>query len=116
MLSVSELSQSMVKVELVYIPAEGEAVHLHLSLEAGATVAKALEVSGLFVTNPETRDMRVGIFAKQVSLDKLLKSGDRIEVYRPLTLDPMEKRRAKAKASAQSLQATHVKNTRSGAE
>lgn len=94
---VRALSLFMVKAELVYLPAEGEAKHLHLALKAGSTVAAALEASGIFVTNPETKGLAVGIFSRQVSLDRVVKSGDRIEIYRPLTLDPKEKRRRRAK-------------------
>ncbi|MBA3537536.1 MAG: RnfH family protein [Tatlockia sp.] len=88
----------MVQVELVFIPAEGPIVHLHLSVEPGATVADVLETSGIFKTNPEVKKLPVGIFSKQVALDSQIKSGDRIEIYRPLSLDPMEKRRQRAKA------------------
>ncbi|CDZ78036.1 hypothetical protein BN59_02333 [Legionella massiliensis] len=90
----------MVKAELVYLPVDGEAIHLHLCLEVGSTVAEALEASGLFVTNPEAKGLTVGIFSKQVPLERIVKSGDRIEVYRPLTLDPKEKRRQRAKGKA----------------
>jgi putative ubiquitin-RnfH superfamily antitoxin RatB of RatAB toxin-antitoxin module len=36
---------------------------------------------------------RLGIFSKRVSSDHLVQAGDRIEIYRPLMLDPMEARR-----------------------
>jgi putative ubiquitin-RnfH superfamily antitoxin RatB of RatAB toxin-antitoxin module len=87
----------MVLVELIYIPAEGSVVHLHLSLEPGATVADVLETSGILKTNPEVKGLPVGIFSKQVTLHSQVKSGDRVEIYRPLTHDPKEKRRQRAK-------------------
>ncbi|MBL7480852.1 RnfH family protein [Legionella bononiensis] len=87
----------MVKVEVVYIAREGTVFHHDLELKPGSCVADALTASGIFDSNPETRDLPVGIFAKQISMDTLLKDGDRIELYRPLVCDPKEKRRQKAR-------------------
>ncbi|KTC91794.1 MULTISPECIES: RnfH family protein [Legionella] len=88
----------MVKVELVYIAANQSLVHLSLSLETGATVADALNQSEILKTNPSLSELAVGIFSKPVSLDTILRAGDRIELYRPLILDPKEKRRQRAKS------------------
>ena len=87
----------MVKVELVYIAADKSLIHLQLSLLPGATVADAIRESGVLEINPELTQFAIGIFAKQVKLETLLKSGDRIEFYRPLIFDPKEKRRQRAK-------------------
>lgn len=86
----------MVRVELVYIPADKPAVHMHLNLAAGSTVADAINQSGLEAIHPETADLAIGIFAKRVTQDTILNEGDRIEVYRSLTIDPKEKRRQRA--------------------
>lgn len=40
----------------------------------------------------------LGICGKAVSLDTVLKPNDRVEIYRPLTLDPKERRRQLAAA------------------
>jgi putative ubiquitin-RnfH superfamily antitoxin RatB of RatAB toxin-antitoxin module len=37
-----------------------------------------------------------GIFGRRAKLDHPLKDGDRVEVYRPLTIDPKEARRRRA--------------------
>lgn len=88
----------MVDVELVYVPAAGQdAIHLTLELLEGATVSDALETSGLLTSHPWISDLSVGIFAKVVSLETRLKSGDRLELYRPLLIDPKEKRRQRAR-------------------
>ncbi|WP_454786137.1 RnfH family protein [Legionella sp. WA2024007413] len=86
----------MVKVELVYVAIDKTVQHRVLELEPGATVLDALNVSGIYEDYPETQGMSVGIYAKQVSLEQVLQEGDRIEIYRPLVLDPKEKRRQKA--------------------
>lgn len=87
----------MVNVELVYVAADRSVLHCNLSLDKNASVQDALQASGLYKTNPELNQLPIGIFSKQVSLDTILKSGDRIEIYRSLTLDPKEKRRQRAK-------------------
>ena len=87
----------MVKVELVYVATDGSTMHLNLDLKSGATVLDALNDSGVYTLYPETKECAVGIYARQVSLDTVLKSGDRVEIYRSLVRDPKEKRRQLAK-------------------
>lgn len=87
----------MVNVELVYVPADQQAIHLKLTVAVGVTVAEVLQVSGLLQTHPEIKDMSFGIFSKSVSLNTVVKSGDRVEIYRPLLIDPKEKRRQRAR-------------------
>jgi putative ubiquitin-RnfH superfamily antitoxin RatB of RatAB toxin-antitoxin module len=40
---------------------------------------------------------RLGIFSRRVTADDLLHDGDRVEIYRPLTLDPKDARRRRAR-------------------
>lgn len=87
----------MLPVELVYIPIDAPTVHLHLQMGEGATVQDVLDSSNLANTHPETQNLSVGIFSKKVECNTKVKAGDRIEVYRPLLIDPMEKRRLRAK-------------------
>ncbi len=89
----------MIKVELVYVSLTKTVVHKKLELNSGATVADALSASELYTLYPETRDFPVGIFARQVAVEQVLKEGDRIEIYRPLLLDPKDSRRKKAHGS-----------------
>ena len=87
----------MVKVELVYIPVGQQPIHLQLTVAPGTTVGGVLQQSGLLQSHPEIHDLPVGVFAKLVSLNTQVKSGDRIEIYRPLMIDPKEKRRQRAR-------------------
>ena len=87
----------MVKIELVYVAADKTTVYLRMDLKQGSTVAEALAESGIYHLHPETKECSVGIYAKQVALDVVLKDGDRVEVYRPLARDPKEKRRQMAR-------------------
>jgi putative ubiquitin-RnfH superfamily antitoxin RatB of RatAB toxin-antitoxin module len=88
----------MVKVEIVYVTRDKHVVTRVVELESGATVADALEISGIGQDYPETRELPVGIFSKMTKRDRVVKQGDRIEIYRPLLIDPKEKRRQRAKS------------------
>lgn len=63
-----------------------------LELPEGATVQDALKKSGV-AFDPRN----VGIFGERVSPDARLADGDRVEVYRPLEIDPKEARRRRAR-------------------
>ncbi|MDM9557524.1 RnfH family protein [Bordetella petrii] len=69
-----------------------------LALPAGATVAQALQASGLAAAFPglDPWACGVGIFGRQCRADTPLADGDRVEIYRPLTYDPMVSRRRRA--------------------
>ena len=41
-------------------------------------------------------DQPVGVYGRRVALDHLLADGDRVEIYRPLRVDPKEARRRRA--------------------
>jgi uncharacterized protein len=92
----------MVKIELIYIAQDTTTVHLTMDLPIGSTVGDALSQSKIHDTHPETTALAVGIYTKVVSLDTVLREGDRIELYRPLVLDPKEKRRQLARAKNKS--------------
>lgn len=84
-------------VEIVYIPTTGEAIQRNIAWRVGITVQDALNESLLLETYPELIDLSVGIFSQPTSLDAVLLDNDRVEFYRPLLLDPKEKRRERAK-------------------
>ena len=86
-----------IAVSVVY--AEPERVFMvELSLPKGATVAEAVERSGIRAVRPDIaiRDDRLGIFSRKASPDTTLRDGDRVEIYRPLLIDPKEARRKRA--------------------
>ncbi len=78
------------KVEVVYALPRREKV-LAVSLPEGATIRDALREAGV----PEPRS--VGIFGEPATLETPLSEGDRVEVYRPLQIDPKEARRRRVK-------------------
>lgn len=82
-----------INVEVTYVDPERQLM-LALTVPAGSDVRDVIERSGIrqrvaidFEIN------RVGIFGRLVSLDHLVEQGDRVEIYRPLTVDPKEVRR-----------------------
>ena len=77
------------RVEVVQAHADRAEI-VKLELPAGATVRDALAALGI-------DSQRVGIFGKQVSADARLADGDRVEVYRPLKIDPKQARRQRAR-------------------
>ena len=62
-----------------------------------STVRNAIDASQLRARRPELIDtLNVGIWGRRCSIDDPLTDGDRVEIYRPLIIDPMEGRRARA--------------------
>ncbi len=89
----------MVKVELVYLPKNKEGFHRTLEVEEGSSVKAVIEKSSLLEVFPNLSLDKVGIYSKLVSLDTIVHSGDRVEIYRPLEIDPKERRRKQAMKS-----------------
>ena len=69
-----------------------------LDVEEGATVAQAIRGSGIERQFPEVdmSALQVGIWGRPVDRSRVLRQGDRVEIYRPLETDPREARRLKA--------------------
>jgi putative ubiquitin-RnfH superfamily antitoxin RatB of RatAB toxin-antitoxin module len=73
-------------------------VRKSVQIEPGATVADAVRVSGI-AANLGAGGIdasRIGVFGRVVSSTTLLRDGDRVEIYRPLRIDPKEARRRRA--------------------
>jgi len=92
----SEDSES-VNVSVVYARQEG-CWQRALAVPAGTTVAAAIQLSGFAKTFPQYAETSpvVGIFGRRCRWDEIVSEGDRIEIYRPLSFDPMESRRRRA--------------------
>ena len=85
-----------IAVEVVSAMPEQQAV-VSLQLAPGSTVEQALLASGLIEPQRQGElEGRVGIFGKPVGRQTLLGDGDRVEIYRPLRVDPRESRRRRA--------------------
>ena len=86
---------SALRVTLAYSPAPRRVREWVLVLPAGATVLQALEASGIRRDEPTlaTALPDLGIWGRKVAPGQLLRDGDRVEVYRPLRVDPKVARR-----------------------
>ncbi len=78
------------RVEIVRSPAERLIERRTLDLPEEATVEQALRACGWAVSGAG-----VGLWGRRCGLQQALREGDRIELYRPLRIDPMEARRAR---------------------
>jgi putative ubiquitin-RnfH superfamily antitoxin RatB of RatAB toxin-antitoxin module len=85
------------KIQVVYAKPERQTV-LSVEVPDGATVAQAIEKSGITRQCPEIdlATQKVGVYGKAAPLETVLEDGARVEIYRPITADPKTvKRRAK---------------------
>ncbi len=90
----------MITVEVAYA-SEQEQVLIPVVITSGSTVADVITASGLLQQFPEL-DLQgnvVGIFSKRVKLHDVVQSGDRVEIYRPLKIDPKQARRERAQTN-----------------
>ncbi len=88
----------MPRVSIVYCPADCPPWEARLDLPSQATIGQALEQSGVLSAFAELRldSISVGVFSLPRRLDDPVHEGDRIEIYRPLIVDPKEARRRRA--------------------
>lgn len=84
-----------VNVTVVYSPAPREVLEWPLTLPDGATARQAVLASGLADVQPgfAPEQATMGIWGRTVAWEQSLRDGDRVEVYRPLRVDPKVARR-----------------------
>lgn len=83
-----------IAVTLVWSSAPREVREHRLQLPPGSSVAQALAaVSALLPGSQPTGEGDVGIWGRAVPPDQVLQDGDRLELYRPLRVDPKVARR-----------------------
>lgn len=88
----------MIKVGVAYATSTEQVWH-DVNVPEGATVMEAIKISGILNEFPEInlKDQKVGIFGKITQLNMVIKGGDRVEIYRPITVDPQNLERKKYK-------------------
>lgn len=84
-----------IDVIVAYAPAARQVKEIALRLPAGATVSQALEASGLAALYPELdlAQAAVGVWGRKAQRHQVLRTQDRVEVYRMLRVDPKVARR-----------------------
>lgn len=104
---------SLMTVHLAYMDKDVQ-WHETLQVPIASTILEVLESSG-WLWRDELMDFRawidevkgtnipthkawyVGVYAQKQPINYILEPNDRVEIYRPLTIDPMAKRKAKSK-------------------
>ena len=101
-MGLAEGKAALIRIELVYSPAATMVQRIELTLVEGSCLSDALHLSGVLGDEPAVRldGLKVGIWGRVMPLDTVLRDRDRIEIYRPLTVDPKEARRLRYRRPA----------------
>jgi uncharacterized protein len=88
-----------IPIEVVYAKPDLQTV-LGLEITKGSTILTAIKQSKILELFPELKldILKVGIFSEIKPLNTTLEAGDRIEIYRPLLIDPKQARIDRVKA------------------
>jgi len=80
------VSADLLEIEVVYARPEQQ-VLIQVSVPDGSSVRDAIVRSNILSDEPELdlETLAVGIFARRVTLDYILKTGDRVEIYRDVS-------------------------------
>lgn len=97
------MAEAMIEVEVVYAAVDRQRL-LRVSVPAGTDMRSAVLASGIGEVFPELdlQQCPLGIFGKVVAdpAGRVLSAGERVEIYRPLLVDPKEVRRQRAAKAA----------------
>jgi len=93
-------ASAWLNVELAYSPAPRQVELTPLQVSPGTSVLQALRASRLLERYPsiDLSVVTVGVWGLRVPLSHPLRDGDRVEIYRPLQVDPKESRRLRYRA------------------
>ncbi len=96
-MAVDNDTSNLMPIEVAYASGN-QSWLIPFAVEEGTTVQQAITSSGILEQCPDInlQTIKVGIFSKIIELDVPVRAGDRIEIYRPLILDPKEARRLRA--------------------
>ena len=90
--------QQQCPIRLAYA-SPSQQILLTIEVTLPCSVREVIERSGILTQCPQI-DLTihaVGIWNEKVTLETLVQAGDRIEIYRPLLMDPMTWRRQRVK-------------------
>jgi putative ubiquitin-RnfH superfamily antitoxin RatB of RatAB toxin-antitoxin module len=89
------VSEDSIGVSVCFSRAAREVSEVVLRLPAGSRLIDALRESGVLVGLPdaEVDALQTGIWGRKLPPDHGLRDGDRVELYRPLKVDPKVARR-----------------------
>ena len=83
-----------IQVEVVFALPDRQCL-VEVALDAGATIADAIDASGLrdLFLEQDIAALPAGIWGRELGRDEIVSDGDRVEIYRSLEIDPREARR-----------------------
>ena len=86
-----------IAVMVCYATAKQQEI-IPLELPPQTNILQAIQQSGILdqYTEIDLAKNTIGVFGKLVNLDQVLQDKDRIEIYRPLRINPMDARRSRA--------------------
>jgi putative ubiquitin-RnfH superfamily antitoxin RatB of RatAB toxin-antitoxin module len=93
-----EVDPPEIQVEVAYALPDKQKI-VKLQVPAGTTAYNAVTLSQIDQHFDELEivpGLKLGVWGKAVSADRVLVSGERVEIYRPLVADPKEVRKARA--------------------
>ena len=86
------MAETLIRVTVAVSAGPRQAGESSLPMADGSTVQQALQASGQF-TLTELQSSAIGVWGRAASLQQRLRDQDRVEVYRPLIVDPKMARR-----------------------
>lgn len=90
---------AMITIEVAYAKPDAQ-ILLSVQVPLGTTLLEAVERSGIVRQFPEInlQAATLGIFSRieKNPASYIVQEGDRVEIYRPLLIDPKEARKARA--------------------
>lgn len=112
-------SSEHITVEVVYASVQEQKL-IELQVPRGTSALDAVRLSKMAQYFPEIdlAQLDLGVFAKPLDgkgrplpQDYILQAEDRVEIYRPLTIDPMQARLARAEEKRLAREAAKAKKT-----
>ncbi|WP_338414055.1 RnfH family protein [uncultured Sphaerotilus sp.] len=98
-----EQGAQTIRVEVAYSPAPRQVDLQVFELPVGATAGEAVIAAGLPARHPgfDLETVKVAVWGRAVAPSAVLRDGDRLELCRPLIVDPKEARRVRYRAQGE---------------
>ncbi len=83
-------NEPAIHVTVVFAPAARQVMERELTVAAGCILARAIEQSGVLGDRSglQAEGLQFGVWGRKAAATRVLRDGDRVEVYRALAVDP----------------------------
>jgi putative ubiquitin-RnfH superfamily antitoxin RatB of RatAB toxin-antitoxin module len=92
---MTDVSTARIRVEVIYALPD-QCWSVEVDLPENSRVSDALAAAKPRLPEISVDENRLAIFSRPVSMDSVMRSGDRLEILRPLIADPKQARRERA--------------------